>query len=156
MSFYHLSLHIYFNEIYEINKKIAQEDIPLENLIDEIEFLKKKYSIFKNKKKLNGYLTLLNLTNTITYKSDANKYENISNQLNQDLITANNNLNNKTQQLAECLANNSNKKWFTIPEIYLIKNVSINKEYLIYIKEYGMPKNGIFIESILDFIRNTL
>jgi len=156
MIFYHFSLQVYSNEIYEINKKIAQEGIPFENLINDIEFLKKKYSSFKNKEKSNTYLTLLNLNNTIAYKSDANKYEKLSNQLNKDLLVANNNLNDITQQLADCLANTNNKKLFKIPEIHLIKNLSINQEYLIYIKRYGMPTNGIFIESLLDFIRITL
>jgi len=153
--YYHSSLQVYSNEIYEINRKITQDGIPLENLINQIEFLKKKYSVFKNKEKSNAYLTLLNLTDTITYKSDANTYQNLSDQLNQDLAIVTNNLNNKTQQLNECLQN-TGRKWFKIPDVYLLKNVTINKEYLIYIKEYGLPQDGIFIESILDFIRMTL
>jgi hypothetical protein len=154
--FYHSSLQVYSNEIYEINRKITQEGIPLEKLRDQIEFLKKKYSVFKNKEKSNAYLTLLNLTDTITYKTDANTYEKLSDQLNKDLLIATNDLNNKIQQLADCLKNNTNRRWFNIPELYLVKNISINKEYLIYIREFGMPQNGIFIESLLDFIRITL
>jgi hypothetical protein len=96
--YYHSSLQVYSNEIYEINRKITQDGIPLENLINQIEFLKKKYSVFKNKEKSNAYLTLLNLTDTITYKSDANTYENMSDQLNKDLVIATNDLNNKTHQ----------------------------------------------------------
>ena len=154
--YYHSSLQVYSNEIYEINRKITQDGIPLENLIEQIEFLKRKYSVFKNKEKSNTYLTLLNLTDTITYKSDATTYENMTIQLNNNLLIVTNNLNNKTQQLEECLQNNTGRKWFKIPDVYFLKNVTINKEYLIYIKEYGMPQDGIFIESILDFIRMTL
>jgi len=154
--FYHSSLQVYSNEIYEINKKITEEGIPLKIWTDKINYLKKKYSVYKNKEKSNSYLTLLNLTNTITYKSNKNIYENLSNQLNEDLIIVNNNLNTKTQQLEECLGTDPNRRWFKIPDINLIKNLSIRQEYLIYIKKYGMPQNGIFIESILEFIRITL
>ena len=153
--FYHQSLQVYSNELYEINRKITQDGIPLENLIEQIEFLKKKYSVFKNKEKSNTYLTLLNLTDTITYKSDAITYETLANQLNEDLIIANNNLNDKIEQLQNCLKNSGNNRIFKIPDMYLVKNININKEYLIYIKEYGIPQDGIFIESVLEFIRIT-
>ena len=152
--FYHQSLQVYSNEIYEIYRKINEEGIPLENLTDQIEFLKKKYNVFKNKDKSFNYLSLLNLTNTVIYKSDAITYETLANQLNEDLIIANNNLNNKTEQLQNCL-NSSNYRSFQIPEMYLVKNININQEYLIYIKEYGIPQDGIFIESLLEFIRIT-
>ena len=153
--FYHQSLQVYSNEIYEIYRKINEEGIPLENLTDQIEFLKKKYNIFKNKDKSFNYLSLLNLTNTVIYKSDAITYETLANQLNEDLIIANNNLNNKTNELQNCLQNTTNFRTFKIPEMYLFKNININKEYLIYIKEYGIPQDGIFIESLLEFIRIT-
>jgi len=154
--FYQSSLQLYSNEIYEINRKITQDGIPLENLKDQIEFLKRKYSVFKNKEKSNAYLSLLNLTDTIIYKSDATKYENLSNQLSQQLVIVTNDLNLKTQQLDEAIKANTGRKWFKIPDVYFLKNVTINKEYLIYIKEYGLPQDGVFIESILDFIRMTL
>ena len=40
--FYQSSLQLYSNEIYEINRKITQDGIPLENLKDQIEFLKEQ------------------------------------------------------------------------------------------------------------------
>jgi hypothetical protein len=153
--FYHQSLQVYSNKIYEIYRKINEEGIPLENLTDQIEFLKKKYNIFKNKDKSLNYLSLLNLTNTLIYKSDAITYETLANQLNEDLIIANINLNDKTEQLQNCLQNTTNFRTFKIPEMYLVKNININKEYLIYIKEYGIPQDGIFKESLLEFIRIT-
>ena len=153
--FYHQSLQVYSNEIYEIYRKINEDGIPLENLTDQIEFLKKKYNVFKNKDKSSNYLSLLNLTNTVIYKSDAITYETLANQLNEDLIIANINLNNTKEQLQNALKNSSNYRSFQIPEMYLVKNININQEYLIYIKEYGIPQDGIFKESLLEFIRIT-
>jgi hypothetical protein len=155
--FYHSSLQVYSNEIYEINNKIIQGNVPLENLINEIEFLKKKYNVYKNKEKSNVYLTLLNLTNTIRHKSDANRYQIISNDLSRNLVIVNNNLNEKIQELEDCLNNpnyNTNLKSFKLPEVKLVKNIYINKKYTIYIMEYGVPEDGIFLESLLEIIEN--
>jgi len=153
--YYHTSSQIYLNEIYQINKKIINEGVPLETMIDEIEYLKKKYNIFKNKDKSNAYLTLLNLINTFNYKKNAQIYEVLYNDLSGNLLIANNNLNDKIAELENCLTNcTTNRILFAIPEIGLNRNININEEYLIYIREYGMPSNGIFIESILEYIRN--
>ena len=154
--FYHSSLQVYSNEIYEINNKIIQGNVPLENLINEIEFLKKKYNVYKNKEKSNVYLTLLNLTNTIRHKSDANRYQIISNDLSRNLVIVNNNLNEKIQELEACInnPNNTNSITFKLPEVKLVKNIYINKKYMIYIMEYGVPEDGIFLESLLEIIEN--
>jgi hypothetical protein len=152
--YYNSSLQIYSNELYEINRKISQENIPLENLINEIEFLKKKYNVFKNKEKSNIYLTLLHLSNTILYKLEADRYQSISNDLSKNLVIANNNLNIKTKEL-EYYINKFNSKSFTIPEVNLVKNINIKQKYLTYIIQYGVPEDGIFLESLLDLIENT-
>ena len=154
-AFYNSSLQIYSNELYEINRKISQEHIPLENLLNEIEFLKKKYNVFKNKEKSNIYLTLLHLSDTILYKLEASRYQSISNDLSKNLVIANNNLNIKTKELENCLNNKFNSNSFTIPEVNLVKNVNIKQQYLTYIIKYGVPEDGIFLESLLDLIENT-
>ena len=148
--YYHTSSQVYLNEIYEINRKIISGEAPIENMINQLEYLKRKYNVFKNKDKSNAYLTLSNLINTINYKNNAQIYQGLVNDLSENLLIANTNLNEKIEELANCL---SNKKSFTLPEISLNTNISINMEYIIYIREYGMPENGIFIETRLQYIR---
>ena len=154
--YYQSSIQVYSNEIYEINNKIIQGNVPLENLINEIEFLKKKYNVYKNKEKSHIYLTLLNLMNTIRHKADANRYQIISNDLSRNLVIANNNLDEKIKELEKCLNYDINRKAFRLPEVNLVKNIVINQKYIIYIREYGVPKDGIFLESILKMIEKKL
>jgi hypothetical protein len=33
-------------------------------------------------------------------------------------------------------------------------NTTFKKEYIIYIRDYGVPFDGIFLESILKYIRD--
>jgi hypothetical protein len=161
--YYHQSELVYLNEIYEINRKITQEGVPLEDMLDEIEYLKKKFNVLKNKDKSNNYLTLLNLKDTVTFKNNAITYENLYNDASSNLVIKTQQLIEKTQeleyvqsQLNECLLNGGNlRRGFKIKEVNTNVNTSIKKEYIIYIQQYGMPSDGLFIESILEFIRDT-
>ncbi len=153
--YYYTSAQVYLNQIYEINRKITQEGVPLEDLLDEIEYLKKKYNVFKNKDKSNAYLTLLNLSETITYKNNAQIYENLYNDASSNLITTTNELNTVKIQLEECRKNcgGTIKGGFNLKPVEIKVNTGIKPEYLIYIRDYGMPSDGIFLEAILNYIR---
>ena len=38
--YYHTSSQVYLNEIYEINRKIISGEAPIENMINQLEYLK--------------------------------------------------------------------------------------------------------------------
>jgi hypothetical protein len=154
--YYYTSAQLYLNEIYDINKKISQDGVPIEDMLDEIEYLKKKYNVIKNKDKSNNYLTLLNLTNTAAYKNDAQIYEALYNDTSQNLVITQEQLRAKQLELEVCLRNCGNRRGFELPEIKMVQKVSVKMEYVIYIRDYGMPDDGVFIESILEFIRDTI
>ena len=152
---YHQSSDVYSDEIYNINKKITQEGVPLEDMLDEIAYIKSKYNVLKNKDKSNAYLTLLNLENTVTYKKDLNTYKQL-------YVDASNTSVNNNIELIQALKNledckklcNKGDVGFKIKEMSLNVNTAFNIEYIYYIKDYGMPFNGIFLEPILKYIRD--
>ena len=154
-SMYHQSSYVYSNEIYNINKKITEEGVPIEDMLDEIKYIKSKYNIFKNKDKSNAYLTLLNLENTATYKKDLNTYKQLYTDASNTLVETNIELTNALKDLEDCKKIcNGGGSGFKIKDMSINVNTAFNTEYIYYIKDYGMPFDGIFLEPILKYIRD--
>jgi len=153
--YYYQSSQVYLKEIYNINKKITEEGVPIEELIDEIKYIKSKYNIFKNKDKSNAYLTLVNLENTATYKKDLNTYKQLYTDASNTLVETNIELTNALKELDDCKKNCNNvSNGFRIKDVALNINTAFNTEYIYYIKDYGMPFDGVFLEPILKYIRD--
>jgi hypothetical protein len=154
--YYHQSQQLYLNEIFEINRKIVEEGVPVGDMIDEIDYILNKYKIFKNKERSNAYLTLINLKETVTYKSERDELQIIITDLSENLQTTTELLEEKTKQLEDCLAHCGGRRGFRLDPFEMTINTKIKHEYTIYIKEYGMPEDGIFLETILELIRRTM
>lgn len=154
-SMYHQSSDVYLKEIYNINKKITEEGVPIEDMLDEIKYIKSKYNIFKNKDKSNAYLTLLNLENTVTYKKDLNTYKQLYIDASNTSVNNNIELIQALKDLEDCkkFCNNGGAG-FKIKDMSINVNTAFNTEYIYYIKDYGMPFDGIFLEPILKYIRD--
>lgn len=151
---YHQVAQLYQEEINNINKKISN-GIPLERALNEIKSLMHKFSIYKTIVKPNTLLGLQQLKNNITYKKELENvkllYTNTSNtliQIKQDLEYA-------LINLADYKKSYNNKKsGFKINDVSLNINTELKKEYIIYIRDYGVPLNGIFLEPILKYIKD--
>jgi len=153
--YYHISSDLFLKDVYDINRKLAQENVPLDDVIDQIEYLKKKYNVFTNKDKSNTYLTLLNLLNTATYKNDAITYQNLYIDASNNLVETQQLLEYTQNQLEECRKySGAGLKGFRLPPVDVKINTNIKQEYIIYIREYGFPSDGIFIEALLTYIRD--
>lgn len=154
-SMYQQSSNVYSNEIYNINKKITEEGVPLEDMLDEIAYIKSKFNVFKNKDNSNTFLTLLNLENTVTYKKDLNTYKQLYIDASNTSVNNNIELIQALKDLEDCKKFcNKGDVGFKIKEMSLNVNTAFNIEYIYYIKDYGMPFNGIFLEPILKYIRD--
>jgi len=156
MSLYQQSAEIYQEEIDVINTKIFN-GISVEKMLDEINYIIRKMSIFKTKIKPTTLSTLQNLKNTLTYKKELATVKVLYSDTSTALIQVNTDLENALKNLAECkrLCNSTSKKTgFKIKDILLNINTSFKKEYMIYIRDYGMPLDGIFLEPVLKYIRD--
>lgn len=155
MSIYQQSAEIYQEEIDTINKKIFN-GISVEKMLDEINYIIRKMSIFKTKIKPNTLSTLQNLKNTLTYKKELAEVKILYSDTNNELNQTNKDLENTLKKLADCrrLCNGSKKSGFKIKDILLNINTTFKKEYMIYIRDYGIPLDGIFLEPVLKYIRD--
>ena len=156
MSLYQQSAEIYQEEIDAINKKIFN-GIPVEKMLNEINYIIRKTSIFKTKIKSTTLSTLQNLKNTLTYKKELAEVKVLYSDTSTELNQINNDLENTLKKIADCkrLCNSSSKKaGFKIKDILLNNNTTFKKEYMIYIRDYGVPLDGIFLEPVLKYIRD--
>ena len=152
---YRRSSFLFINEINTINIKIAQ-GVPLENMLDEINYITSKFNIFKTKVKSNSLTTLQNLKDTVTYKNELTEIQSVNIDTSNTIIQYKQELETALKDLEECtrLCNNGGiSSGFQIKDVSLDVNTTFKKEYLIYIKDYGIPSDGIFIESILKYIK---
>jgi len=157
---YRRSSFLFINERYNINKKIIQNGVPLENMLDEIKYIAHKFDIFKTKIKSNAFYELEYLQDTLTYKNELQSvqllYTDISNtsvQFKQELDTALKDL-EYYKNVYDNQYGSSSRSGFQIKDMSLNINTSLKKEYIIYIKNYGIPSDGIFLESILNYIKD--
>lgn len=104
----------------------------------------------------NTLSSLENLENVLTYKTELETVKILFTDSNNTLTEINQNLEITLKNLADCkrLCNNNQKSGFKINDVSLNVNTIFKKEYIIYIKDYGVPLNGIFLEPILKYIRD--
>jgi hypothetical protein len=154
---YNRSSFLFINEINNINKKITQDGIPLENMLDEIKYVSSKFDIFKTKVKSPPLILLQNLEKTVAYKNELNIIESLYTDTSNTFIQSKQELDKAIKDLEECkrLCNNSyGSSGFQIKDMSLNINTTFKKEYIIYIRDYGIPSDGIFLESILKYIKD--
>lgn len=154
---YARSPYIFANELRKINNKISQDE-PLENMIDEINYITRKFDIFKTKIKPRTFTALQNLKDTVSYKNELKSIQSSYTDTSNTLIQSKKDLKTALKDLEDCekLCNNNGgvRSGFKIKDVTLVVNTTFKKEYLIYIRDYGIPTDGIFLESILKYIKD--
>jgi DNA repair exonuclease SbcCD ATPase subunit len=154
---YTRSPFIFANEVRKINNRISQEE-PLENMLDEINYITRKYDIFKTKIKSSTFTALQNLKDTVSYKKELNSIQSSYTDTSNTLIQSKKDLETALKDLEDCekLCNNNGgvRSGFKIKDVTLVVDTTFKKEYLIYIRDYGIPTDGIFLESILEYIKD--
>lgn len=154
---YARSPYIFANELRKINNKISQDE-PLENMIDEINYITRKFDIFKTKIKPRTFTALQNLKDTVSYKNELKSIQSSYTDTSNTLIQSKKDLETALKDLEDCekLCNNNGgvRSGFKIKDVTLVVNTTFKKEYLIYIRDYGIPTDGIFLESILKYIKD--
>ena len=138
---------LFINEITLIFKECLDDNIvtgylnnitlyvmQFENLLRKIQILINKHKVFKNYKQYSSYLALQNLLikmDTLIYEKDLQKrYDNLVISSNQSQIVISMKKTDNTQ-------------------VSLQVNTVIKKEYFDYILKYGLPKDGLFLPSLL-------
>ena len=154
---YARSPYIFANELRKINNKISQDE-PLENMVDEINYITRKFDIFKTKIKPRTFTALQNLKDTVSYKNELKSIQSSYTDTSNTLIQSKKDLETALKDLEDCekLCNNNGgvRSGFKIKDVTLVVNTTFKKEYLIYIRDYGIPTDGIFLESILKYIKD--
>jgi hypothetical protein len=137
VSCYYSSYSVYTKEINEINTNFINGADPLK-LIETIDKLLSKMNLLKNKENYYNYLPLKNLFLLIDNNYKKEKLAKL--------------VNNK---INEKISLDENKILFT-NDIVLSTNININKDYIKYILEYGLPEHGLFLPSKLYLIKKVL
>ena len=137
--FYYSTKNIYIKEITEINKKFIQgvDNIILMKSIDN---LLNKMNLMKDFQNYKTYLPLKNLLIYIDNNFTRCKEEEI--------------LEIKEKEV-ESIIVSDNKEVFITNKINIESNLKLNQDYIKYIKEYGLPENGIFLPSKLYLIKKS-
>lgn len=139
---YYSAYNIYTKEINEINLQFI-EGSDNNKLIQSIDVLLKKMNLFKDKENYNNYLPLKNLFLFIDSSYKKKKLNKINK------VLENKNI------IEEQLLVDRENTFFITNNITINTDIKINKEFIDYIKEYGLPENGIFLPSKLYLLKNS-
>ena len=132
---YSRSPFIFANEVRKINNRISQEE-PLENMVDEINYITHKFNIFNTKIKSSAFTALQNLKDTISYKNELKSIQSSYTDTSNTLIQSKQDLEIALKDLEDCQKlcniNGSVRTGFKIKDVALVVDTTFKKEYLIY------------------------
>jgi hypothetical protein len=137
VSCYYSSYNIYTKEFNEINNNFINGTDPIK-LIESTDALLSKMNLLKDKEHYHNYLPLKNFFLVIDNNYKKTKLAKSANiKINEKILL------------------DENKILFT-NDIVLSTNININKDYIKYILEYGLPEHGLFLPSKLYLIKKVL
>jgi len=134
--FYYSTKNIYIKEITKINKKFIQ-GADNSKLMKSIDNLLNRMNLLKDFQNYNTYLPLKNLLIYIDNDFTRSKEREIL----------------EIKDTVDIIPDSDNKEVFITDKINIESNIKLNQDYIKYIKEYGLPENGIFLPSKLYLIK---
>lgn len=136
--FYYSTKNIYIKEINEINNKFIQ-GADNTKLMKSIDNLLNRMNLMKDFQNYNTYLPLKNLLIYIDNDFTKSKEKEIL----------------EIKDKVDIITVSDNKEVFITDKINIESNIKLNPDYIKYIKEYGLPENGIFLPSKLYLIKKS-